>query len=195
MPPLVFVEGVAAGVHGLNTAGSAIPDEDTGGLGILQDGDITQASQRREGQLNVLPRGVATGMEHPVHRVSSLPGEGDLAVDGIKGDAEADEVRDAVGSLPGEDMHRLGVAETGAGGDSVLGVQLCRVIEADGGSDTALRVLSVALIDAALGDDKDTAVLPGQERGVKPGNTGADDDVVVGTRYRTSSMRSSATLA
>ena len=63
--------------------------------------------------------GVAAGVEDAGERVGALVAESDLAVEGIEGDAEADEVVDAVGGLLGEDASGLGVDEAGAGGDGV----------------------------------------------------------------------------
>ena len=60
----------------------------------------------------------------------------------------------------------------------VAQVQLRVVVGADGRGDAALRVLRVALVDAALGEDADGAVLAREQGGVEPGDAGADDDVV-----------------
>ena len=68
--------------------------------------------------------GVAAGVEDAGDGVGALAGEGDLAVEGVEGDAEADEVVDAVGGLVGEDAGGFGVDEAGAGGDGVVEVKL-----------------------------------------------------------------------
>jgi hypothetical protein len=94
---------------------------------------------------------------------------------------------DAVGGLFDEDPGRLFVDQAGACLDGVTQVQGGIVVGADGGGDAALRVLRVALVDAALGEDADRTMLPCEQRGVEPGDTGTDDEVVETSAQRDAS--------
>jgi hypothetical protein len=58
-------------------------------------------------------------------------------------------------------------------------VQPGRIALADGSGDTPLGIAGVALVDGALGEDEDAAVLARLEGGEQPGDPGADDDVIV----------------
>jgi hypothetical protein len=58
-------------------------------------------------------------------------------------------------------------------------VQFRGIQHADGGGDTPLGVARVAVVDAALGDQQDAAVLPRQKGAVETGDAAADYDIVV----------------
>jgi hypothetical protein len=111
--------------------------------------------------------------------VGGLRSKGNLAVDGIEGHTEVYQVGNAVRGLVGQDTYRLLVAEAGTGGDGVLEVELRRIVLAYRGGNASLGMLCVAVIDITLGDDKDAAVLPGLQGGVKPGNTAAYEYIVI----------------
>src|SRR3972149_1127663 len=112
-------------------------EEDLGGQRELEDGDAGLAGDGGKGELHVGAGGVAAGVEDAGEGVGALAAESDLAVEGIEGDAEADEVVDAVGGLLGEDAGGLGVDEAGAGGDGVRQVLFGGVAGSDGGGDAA----------------------------------------------------------
>ena len=52
------------------------------------------------------------------------------------------------------------------------------IVGANGGGDATLGILRVALVNAALREHQDAAVLARHQRRVEAGNPGADDDVV-----------------
>jgi hypothetical protein len=58
-------------------------------------------------------------------------------------------------------------------------VQFRGIQHADSGGDTPLGVARIAIVDAALGDQQDAAVLPGEKGAVESGNAAADYDIVV----------------
>ncbi len=128
---------------------------EAGGQAVLEDGDAGLPGDAADGELDVGAGGVAAGVDDAGLAVGALTAQGDLAVQGVEGDAEADEVGDAVGGLLGQDAGGLDVDEAGASGDGVLEVQLGRVALADGGGDAALGVAGVALVDGALGEHQD----------------------------------------
>ncbi len=141
------------------------------------------AGELAEGELDVGAGGVAAGVDDAGARVGCFPPQRHHAIDAVEGHAEAHEVGDAVGGLVREDVGRFGVDEAGAGADRVLVVQLGAIVGADRGRDAALGVLRVGLVDAALGEDEDAAVLARHEGRVEPGDARAHDDVVEMTRH------------
>jgi hypothetical protein len=102
--------------------------------------------------------------------VGAFLAERHLAVDAVEGDAEAHEVGDTVGGFARKDARGLGIDETGAGVECVCEVQIGAVVGADGGGNATLGVLRVALVDAALGENEDAAVLARHKRRVEPGD-------------------------
>ena len=138
-----------------------------------------QAGEAAQGELDVGAGGVAAGVEHARPAVGALAAQRDLAVDAVERHAEADEVGDAVGRLIGQDVRRLLVDEAGAGGYRVREVKRGRVAGPHGRGDAALGVLRVRLVDGALGEDEDAAVVLGEQGGEQAADARADDDVVV----------------
>jgi subtilisin family serine protease len=94
--------------------------QDLGGQGVFEHCDAGEAGEGGEGELDVGAGGVAAGVEDAGEGVGALAGEGDLAVDGIEGDAQTDEVVDAVGGTSAAAPHVAGVLallkSTDAGG-------------------------------------------------------------------------------
>jgi hypothetical protein len=58
-------------------------------------------------------------------------------------------------------------------------VQFRGIQHADGGGDAPLGVARIAVVDAALGDQQDAAVLPGKKGAVEASDAAADYDIVV----------------
>ena len=166
-------------IEGFQAADATVFHDDMRGQAVFQNGDLRHPYLAAEGGLYLGAGGVASGVQDARHAVGRLAGEGDLPVEGVEGDAEFDQVGDAVGGFLGKDAHGFFVAQPGAGGDGVLEVQLGGIHHADGGGDASLGVARVAVFDAALGDQQDAAVLPGQQRRVEAGDAAADYDIVV----------------
>ena len=87
--------------------------------------------------------GVAARMHDPGHRVAALPGVGEVGVrPAVELGAEPDQLPDPGRPFGDENVHRVDVAEAGAGRDGVGEVQGGRVdVGFERGGDTALRVL------------------------------------------------------
>ena len=123
--------------------------------------------------------GVAAGVEDAVAAVRRLAAERDLAVGAVERHAEAHEVVDAVGGRLDEDARRLLVDEAGAGLERVAQVQLRARRPAPTAAampPCAYFVLHSSMLP--LVSTQHGAVLARQQRGVEPGDAGADDDVV-----------------
>ena len=109
-----------------------------------------------------------------------LSPEGDLAVRGVEVHAVADEIRDAVGGFEAENARRFLVDQASASLDGVAQVILRRVARPNGSGDAALGVARARLVDAALGHHEDARTrLVRRQRGIQPGDAGADDDEVI----------------
>ncbi len=131
--------------------------------------------------LDVLAGGISAGMKDTGHGMGRLFGQSHLAVHGVKGHAHFDEVGYAVSGFGHQYAHGVPVRQAGTGHHRVPEVKVRGIALAYGGGNAALGVLGVAVIDAALGEDEDTAAPLGQQGGVEPGNAAADDHIVVGT--------------
>ncbi|MBA7688375.1 hypothetical protein ES703_96855 [subsurface metagenome] len=127
----------------------------------------------------MLTSGITPGVEDTGDGVSCLGGEGNLAVNGVKGNAKIDQVADAVRGFVGQDTHCLFITQAVAGGDSILEVKLGGIILSYGSSDTPLGVFGVAVVNTAFGYNQHPPLLLGQEGRIKPGNTTANYNVVI----------------
>ena len=76
------------------------------------------------------------------------------------------------------DLHRVAVAQPGAGHQRVLHVALDAVVVAQHGGDAALRVLGGALGRLALGEDHHRAVGGGLQGEGEPRDPAAEDEEV-----------------
>ena len=167
-------------VHHLHAGRDAFFHADADGVGVLQHRDaLIRPDALGQRVLDVLARGVAAGVKDARHAVRALTSQGDLPVHRVERDAPLDQAGDAIGPLPGEHGHGVRITQAGAGLQGIPLVQGRRVARPDRRRDAALRVAAIAVVDAFLGDYQHAAVLGGQQRGVQPGNTAADDDVVV----------------
>ncbi len=90
-------------------------------------------------------------MQDTGHGMGRLFGQGYLAVHRIKGHAHFDEVGDAVSRFGHQYAHGVPVRQAGSGHHRVPEMQVRRIALTYGGSNAALSVLGVAVIDAALG--------------------------------------------
>ena len=173
-----------------SAAGAGVEDPHAAGCAVLRhqhsstrqySRTVTRrhAREAAERQLDVRARGVAAGVEDARAAVGALAAERDVTLDAVEGHAEAHQVGDALRRLARQDAGGLFVDEAGAGGDRVAQVQLRRVVRPDGRGDAALGVLRVALVDGALGEDEDAAVVLREQRREQPGDAGPDDNVIV----------------
>ena len=107
--------GVAVLVDDVEAGDLVVGEAEVGGEGVFEDGDAGVADGVDEGGFNREACGVAAGMEDAGAAVGGFAGLGELAVFAVKGDAEADEIADAVRAFIAEDLDGLGAAEPGAG--------------------------------------------------------------------------------
>ena len=108
-----------------------------------------------------------------------LSGEGDFSIKGVEGHPQFDKVSNAVGSFIYQDSYCLLITQAISGSYSILKVKLRGIVFADGGSDTPLRVFSIAVINAALGSDEHTSLLFSQQGSIKPGDTTTYYNIVI----------------
>ncbi len=121
-------------------------DEEVEREPALADFRRRSLDRRDERALDLGAGGVAAGVHDAGGGVAAFARQGEpgrLAVSGlVEVRAHGDELAHAVGAFGDEHPHRVGVAETGAGGDGVGEVQLGRVVESavERGGDATLRV-------------------------------------------------------
>ena len=127
----------------------------------------------------MLAGGVAAGVENARQAVGALPAQGNFAVDSVKGDAPMHQAGYGLRPFAGQSLHRRPVAQPGPGGQSVLQMQSRRIPGADGRRNAALGVAGIAVVHPPFGQDQSSAIFPGQQSGIQPGNATANDDVIV----------------
>jgi hypothetical protein len=76
-------------------------------------------------------------------------------------------------------LHRFLIAQASPGGYSVLVMELWRIADPDGSSNTALGMPGITLIDASLGQQEHAPLSLRQQRSIETGNAAAHDDVII----------------
>ena len=183
-----LVRGTAAipAVEHLDTDGAPVVHQHALGQRVLGDRCVLPAGERGEREFDLHPGRVATGVDDARRGVRRLAAQRHLPVRGIEAHAVADQVGDAAGGIHRENPRGLLVHEPRARLDGVSQVRLRRVARADRGGDAALRVAGARLVDRALRHHQHARVaLPRLQRGVEPGDAGADHhEVEAAVRHR-----------
>ena len=135
-------------------------------------------SRLRQGAGDLAAGGVAAGVGHPADGVRALAAEHDLAVLAIEPRADLDQLAHAVGALVHEHPDGFGVAQTRAGVDRVLKVQVGGVGFAQGGGDAALGEEGRGVVQAGLGQQTDVPAPRGGDRRREAGNAAAEHEHV-----------------
>ena len=118
-------------------------------------------------------------LEQALARCAAAAGEAIAAVLPRELDAELLEPVDRRGRLGGEDLDERAVGRLVRAAPDVLGVQLGRVVLADGGLDAALRLRRVAGLDAALRRERNARTGPlGGDSGGEAGGPAAEHEHV-----------------
>ncbi len=99
---------------------------------------------------------------------------------GVEVGADLEEPLDGLGSTLHHRADRGRIAETGAGGERVLDVEIGGVVFADRGGETALGVAGVGLAEHAFGEEGDAETGWQAQGEGQSGDAGANDDDVVG---------------
>ena len=123
--------------------------------------------------------GITPSMENPGQAMSRLHSQGNLSIKGVKGYPKLDKVSNAVRGFVDQYPYFLFIAYAISSSDCILKVTLGRIILADSGSNTPLGIFSIAVINAAFGYNKHTALLFCQQSSVKTGNTTANYNIVI----------------
>jgi hypothetical protein len=109
--------------------------------------------------------------------VGSFHRQGNLAILRIERHPDIHQVSDTVGGFRCEDTDGFFVTQAITRGNSVLEMQVRRIIGANRRGDATLGMTRVAFFDIALGQNKDTALLAGEQSSVKAGNSTPDQYV------------------
>jgi hypothetical protein len=137
-----------------------------------------ESAGQRSGDLGAA--GVTAGVHDPVAAVPALAGQRRVPVSGkVEAGAELLQQRDGGRSLLDEGADGVLVAQSRAGHERVVDVQLDVVVAAEDGGQAALGPGGAAVAEGRLGDDGDGTAGVGQgDRGHQPGGAGAHDDHV-----------------
>ncbi len=138
---------------------------------VLDDPDVRLAADRGDEGLGDGPAGfVAVGVEDAGVRVAAFERRVDLAVDLVEARTPFLQLPDQLGSLADDLFDDLRVGDSAAGAERVGDVRFERVLLPQHRGDAALGVPRVALVDVALADDDDVAVVGGLEGGPQAGD-------------------------
>ena len=125
------------------------------------------------------PGGVAARVDDPRHRVGAFLAQDELAVALVELGAQLLQFADARGTLLHQHAHGLDVAETDAGLERVVEVQVGRVVLAHSGGYAALSQKGGGLIERALGDEAHVPAVGRTDGGGQPRDAAADHEDVV----------------
>jgi hypothetical protein len=154
---------------------------------------VVAAGAERPGQRagHLGAAGVTAGVHDPVAAVAALAGQRRAPVmRQVEAGPELLQQREGGRRLLDEGADGVLVAESRAGHERVVDVQLGVVVGAEDGRQAALRPGRAAVAEGPLGDDGDCAADVGQgDRRHQPGGAGAHDDDVGVARPRGSGER------
>ena len=150
--------------------------------GVFDHADVARAQPRDECLLDRGAGRVAPGVEDARVRVRGFETLDERTVRAaVECDAEVDQLADAGGTLVDEDPDRLGIAQTGAGGQRVADVVFGAIVGEHHAGDPALRVAGVGVLEHVLGHEGDpAAVFDRVQRHREAGDPAADHDGVQG---------------
>jgi hypothetical protein len=156
-------------------------DEINGDM-VLEQVDIGMGPDLlQQGALH-LPAGHVLGVDDPVAGMAAFTAEVETLGWRIAVTAEADTPADQRLNAPraffDNQVDDVGMAETGARGQSVLDVKIERVITIEHGRNTALGLIGIALHGLFFGNQRDTPDLGGVEGKQQPGNPTANDQEI-----------------
>ncbi len=175
MWPLSVQRVGAQAPAGAARAGASIQDE-IDGRRVLEEGDVLLRVTRGQQRPLDLAAGDVPRVDDAPGRVAALARQIELARGApVELRAERDEFPDALGALSHRHLHRVRVAEAGAGHQGVLDVGLEGVRGRQHAGDAALGVLGVALVALTLGEHGDGAV-PGCLKGEREAGHAATQD-------------------
>ena len=156
-----------------------LPKQDLHRNRVLQHRDPLLPRQRRQSQLDVRPRRVPARVQHPRLRMRPLARQRDLSVLRVKRHAQPHQVLDPGRRLARQHARCLLVHQPRPRVDRVPQMLLGGIACPYRRRYPPLRPARVAVVNTPLREHKDAPVFARQQRGVQPGNPGANDDVVV----------------
>src|SRR5256714_11097604 len=107
-----------------------------------------------------------------------LAREGEVAILAVERRAVLDQLGDVARPLFDQRLDGFCIAESGAGVEGILIMQLDRVVVAQDDGDAALRVLGVRLGDLIFGEHRHAPEASERDRGAQPGDAAADDNKI-----------------
>ena len=107
--------------------------------------------------------------------VGAFAREGQTPAIAVELGAPVDQLLDGGGTFFDQRVHGAAIAQTVAGGERVLLVQLHFVVVAERHGDAALRVLGRGFVQRVLGDHQHLARLRQFDGRAQPGHASADD--------------------
>ena len=176
---LKFFEGAGAAVHCFDALDSSLLKKDFGGQVAFKYPDTGCPDAFTEGNFDMFSGRIAAGMQDTRHAVGSFHRQSNFSFQRIEGNAEFHQVGNPVRSFCRQNPDCFFIAQTFAGCQSVFDMQFGGIIQSDRRSNSALRMPGIAFFDAALGKNKNTALLFSQQGSIKTSNTTAYQYVVV----------------
>ena len=139
--------------HGADAA--PVVGEQVEGEGVVPEGDVRAGPRGGDDGPHHFETGrVPQGVDDAAVAVPAFARQRETAVLDVELRPPGDELLDFGGSGMDHTFHDLAVAQSVAGDERVLDVVLERVLRIEDAREPALRVRTVALGDAVLGDDQ-----------------------------------------
>src|SRR5262249_8700854 len=133
--------------------------EQVHGERVVPEGDVRRRPRLGDhGPHDLVPGGVAQGVDDPTVAVAAFAGEGELPALEVELRAPRNQFLDLGGGFADDVLDDGTVAQAVAGDEGVFDVVLEPVFRRQDPGDAALGVVGVTLGDAVLGDDEDGEV-------------------------------------